>query len=583
MTTSERRLAAIFAADVAGYARLMSADEVGTFRMLEAHRRVMDDLIVGHGGRIANTAGDSVLAEFPSLVAAVECAVEVQTALEALHQPDAGENALRFRIGIHLGDVLVRAGDLFGDGVNIAARLQALAEPGGICLSGEAHAHVRSTLSLSYEDLGLQRVKNIDHPVSAFAIKPSLAQTGRARAALARPSDKPSLAVLPFANLSRDPEQEYLVEGIVDDLINSLYRVRWLIVIARSSSFAYGDRAVDVRQVGRELGVRYVLGGSIRKSGSRIRVTAYLADAASGAHVWTDRFEGPLEDVFELQDSISESVAGVVEPTIRLAEVERARVKPTDSLDAYDLYLRALPLHYTNDRDRLAEAQRLLARAIAADPNYAVAKAFSALTTVIQTNQGWTGRAEQETGIRLAREALADHRDDPVVLRCAGHALAYLAHEHDTATALLDRALELHPNSAEVHHSAGWVGNFACNGEKAAPHFDRAMRLNPFDPEMGHTLIGMTFAQLLREDYEAALHTSSKAVAAMPGSVSPLRARIVALVQMQRLEEARAVGRLVLNMNPTFRVGEFRKVQPFKDPGFVERYTSALLAAGLPE
>jgi adenylate cyclase len=397
---------------------------------------------------------------------------------------------------------MVRGGDLLGDGVNIAARLEGLAEPGGVCISGDVYRHVRAALPLSFTDMGPQVIKNMEEPVQAYTIR-----FGQLRPEPVEPEpvapkslplpDKPSIAVLPFANMSGDPEQAYFSQGIVEDIIAALHRVKWLFVISRSSTAGYQGRSVDLKQVGRELGVRYVLEGSVRKAANRVRITGQLTEAASGRHVWADRFEGSLEDIFELQDRITESVVGAVEPTIRLAEVERAKAKPTESLDAYDLYLRALPLHYSNNRDRMAEAQRLLARAIEIDPCYSLAKAFSALTTVIQTNQGWTSEAEQKKGVHLAREALVDHRDDPVTLRCTGHALSYLAHEHDVGVALLERALTLHPNSAEVHHSAGWVWNFACDGSKALEHFHRAIRLSPLDPEMGHSLMGLTFAQLL--------------------------------------------------------------------------------------
>jgi adenylate cyclase len=582
----ERRLAAILAADVAGYSRLMSQDEAGTLRSLTLHREIMDRLIAEHGGRIANTAGDSVLAEFPSASVAVQCAVEVQTALTALNEEASPDCALRFRIGIHLGDILVKAGDLFGDAVNIAARVQGLAEPGGLCLSGEAYTQVRKSFTVKVNDLGPQHLKNIDEPVKVYAIR--MGGAPGAAGALGGPKspispDRPSLAVLPFKSASGDPAQDYLLEGITDDLITSLYRIKWLVVIARGSSFAFKGEAVSPQQVGQALGVRYVLDGSIRQAGNRIRVTAHLIETASNAHAWTDRFEGSLEDIFALQDQIAESVAGAVEPTIRRAEVSRARTKPTESLDAYDLYLRALPLHYSNIYERLAEAQRLLARAIEIDPNYSTAKAFSALTTVIQTNQGWTSPPEQDQGVRLAREALADHKDDPVILRCGGHALAYLAHEHDLAVALLERALALHPNSAEVHHSTGWVLNFACDGFRAIEHFHRAMRLSPLDPEMGHTLMGLTFAQLLMGRYEEALQTSRKAMAAMPTSLSPLRAAILACDHLGMTAEMKAVAANLLAISPGFRVGQFSKLQPFKDEQFAKSYMTALRKADLPE
>jgi adenylate cyclase len=394
--------------------------------------------------------------------------------------------------------------------------------------------------------------------------------------------DRPSIAVLPFSENAEPGANRYFADGVSSDLLTGLCRIRWLHVIARGSSFRFRGDHVDMSQVERQLRVRYLLRGSIQTVGDRVRIHCHLRDAVKDRYVWGERFEGSRADLFDLQDRITERVVGAVEPTIRFAEVERARAKPTGNLDAYDLYLQALPHHLSSDRVRMGEAQKLLARAIALDPGYSLAKAFSALTTVIQANQGWASDAERASGIELAREALADHRDDPVVLRCVGHALAYLAHEHDTALALLERALVLHPNSAEVHHSAGWVRNFCCDGAAALPHFDRAMCLSPLDPETGHTLAGKTFAHLLAGRHEDALESSRMAVAAMPNSSSPLRAAIFALCELGRVDEARRVGRVLIQVNPAFRLGAFAPVQPFRDPPFAHRYLQALALAGLP-
>ncbi|WP_147022193.1 adenylate/guanylate cyclase domain-containing protein, partial [Microvirga aerophila] len=325
----ERRLAAILAADVAGYSRLMEQDETGTLRALTAHREIMDRLVAEHGGRIANTAGDSVLVEFPSAVDAVQCATAVQDALAQANQDIPQEQRLRFRIGIHVGDVMVRAGDLLGDGVNIAARLEGLADPGGLCISEATYGYVRKALPLAFEDLGPQTVKNIEEPIRAFAVtlesgSPTATRMTPEPTAIQLP-ERPSIAVLPFANMSGDPEQAYFADGMVDDIITGLSRVKWFFVIARNSSFTYRGRAVDLKQVGRELGVRYVLEGSVRRAGDRIRITGQLIEAATGAHLWAERFDGSMENVFDLQDQITESVIGAIEPSLRRAEIERAR------------------------------------------------------------------------------------------------------------------------------------------------------------------------------------------------------------------------------------------------------------------
>ncbi|MBA3516732.1 MAG: adenylate/guanylate cyclase domain-containing protein, partial [Rhizobiales bacterium] len=311
----ERKLAAIFAADVAGYSRLMELDEVWTLRALIVHREVMDRLIAEHGGRIANTAGDSVLAEFSSAVEAVQCAVDIQNALSILNSGEDTERALRFRIGVHLGEVMVKGGDLLGDGVNVTARLQALAAPGGVCISGDIHRQVRKALPLTYTNLGLRQVKNIGEAVQAFIIDAAQGEAafGMREPAQSRPltvPDKPSIAVLPFTNLSSDPEQEYFADGVVEDVITALSRIRWLFVIARNSTFTYKGKTVDLRHVGQELGVRYVLEGSVRKAGRRVRLTGQLIEAETGHHIWTDRFDEDLDDIFELQDRIAASVVG---------------------------------------------------------------------------------------------------------------------------------------------------------------------------------------------------------------------------------------------------------------------------------
>src|SRR5215204_5760112 len=337
----ERRLAAIFAADVDGYSRLMSQNEAATLRALAAARDIMDGLIAAHGGRIANTAGDSVLAEFPSAVDAVQCALAVQEKLAKAGTGEAQDRRLQFRIGVHVGDVVVRGGDLLGDGVNVAARLEGVAEPGGIAISGAAHGYVRKALPLAYTDLGEQQVKNIDEPVRAYSVRPVLTSVPRPIEPKPLPlPDKPSIAVLPFTNMSGDQEQEYFADGVVEDIITGLSRLRWLFVIARNSSFIFKGRAVDVKEVGRALGVRYVLEGSIRKAGNRVRITGQLIDAQTGAHLWAERYDGDLTDIFDLQDAVTREVVTAIEPNLRAVEVERVRSKPTESLDAYDLYLR---------------------------------------------------------------------------------------------------------------------------------------------------------------------------------------------------------------------------------------------------
>jgi TolB-like protein/class 3 adenylate cyclase len=343
-----RRLAAIFAADVAGYSRLMGADEEGTHERLKAHLRDLVNPKIGeHSGRIVKNTGDGLLAEFSSAVEAVRCAVEVQGAMADREAEVPEVSRIRFRIGINLGDVIVEEHDIFGDGVNIAARLETLAEPGAICISRVVRDQVRDKLDYTFEDSGEQHVKNIARPVRIYRVRDRAVPVGQPLPASSQPLPlpaKPSIAVLPFQNMSGDPEQEYFADGMVEEIITALSRIRWLFVIARNSSFTYRGRAVDVKQVGRELGVRYVLEGSIRKAGQRVRITGQLIDAVTGAHLWADRFDGSLEDIFELQDTVAVSVAGVIEPTLQVAEIRRSSDRPTSDLTAYDLYLRALSM-----------------------------------------------------------------------------------------------------------------------------------------------------------------------------------------------------------------------------------------------
>jgi adenylate cyclase len=424
----ERRLAAILAVDVVGYSRLMGEDEEGTLAALRAVRRELSDpKIAEHRGRIVKTTGDGLLVEFASVVDAVRCAVEVQHEMAARNAAVPAERPIEFRMGINVGDIIIEDGDIFGDGVNIAARLEALAEPGGICLSAAAHEQVRDRLDIAFEDLGEQQVKNIARPVRTYRV--ALGASPRAalpvRAPLPLP-DKPSIAVLPFANMSGDSEQEYFADGMVEEIITALSRIRWLFIIARNSSFTYKGRAVDVKQVGRELGVRYVLEGSVRKAGGRVRITAQLVEAETGTHLWADRFDGSLEDVFELQDKIAISVAGVIEPALQAAEMRRSMARPTTDLSAYDLYLRAAAVFYPITRERVFQALGLLEQAIAIDRDYAPALAWAAICHLVLFTQTWVEEAEtsRRKAADLARQALQMAQNDPGVRASAAYVLA---------------------------------------------------------------------------------------------------------------------------------------------------------------
>jgi adenylate cyclase len=582
---TERRLVAIFAADVEGYSRLMGADEVGTLRDLTQRRAILDGLIASHRGRIANTAGDSVLAEFGSAVEAVQCAVEAQTALAEANSSLAPERQINFRIGIHVGDVMVKGGDLFGDGVNIAARLQSLASAGGVCISGVAHDQVRKILPFPFTDLGVQQVKNIEEPVRAYIVSSTGVLPGSSGASAVHKKplplpDKPSIAVLPFQNMSGDSEQDYFIDGMVEDIITALSRIGGLFVIARNSSFTYKGRAADVRAVGRELGVRYVLEGSVRRLAARVRVTCQLIEAATGAHVWAERFDGDSTDIFELQDKITESVAGIIEPNIRRAEIARARAKPTESLDARDLYLRALANFYLLTRESLEEAGTQLQRALDIDPSYALARAHLARIYQIRNLHGWGKTGDQTTALVLARNAIASDDNDPETLRTAGHVLGSFG-DHDRALAAVKRAVTLNPNSAPVLFSTGWVHCYACDPEPAIGYFDRAVRLSPSDPAAEDLLGGLGFAHLVAGRFSDAQTILSRAVKEVPDYGPTYRHLIVALVQLGDIGEARSAAAQLLRIDPEYRNSAHLKM--YRDAAFVERYANALRVAGVPE
>src|SRR5215475_913159 len=419
----ERRLAAILAVDVAGYSRLMGANEEGTLAALRVVRRELGDpKIAEHRGRIVKTTGDGLLAEFASVVDAVRCAVEVQREMIARNAAAPAERRIEFRMGINVGDIIIEDGDIFGDGVNIAARLEALAEPGGVCLSAAAHEQVRDRLDIAFDDLGEQQVKNIIRPVRTYRV----ALGGSSRAALPVEAplplpDKPSLAVLPFQNLTGDAEQEYFVDGMVEEITTAISRLPWLFVIARNSAFTYKGKPFDVKQVAQELGVRYVLEGSVRKAGNRVRITGQLIDTTTGAHIWADRFDGALDDIFELQDHVASGVAGAIEPKLRQSEIERASRKPTANLTAYDLYLRALAQSYRLTEEGVAEAVVLARQALPIDPSYAPAAALVGWCRVVQRGRGWGALSDDDIAeaCLLARQALEAERDDAETIRQA--------------------------------------------------------------------------------------------------------------------------------------------------------------------
>jgi TolB-like protein/class 3 adenylate cyclase len=593
-----RRLAAILAADVAGYSRLMGADEEGTLERLKALRsELLDPKIADHRGRIVKTTGDGMLVEFASVVDAVRCAVAVQTAMAERDTSVAADNRIELRIGINLGDVIVEGDDLYGDGVNIAARIEALADAGGVLVSNTVHDHVRDRLPFVFEDLGEQQVKNIARPVRVYRVRPEGPHptpplpgldpgiTGegsvpgaRVGAAVLPLPDKPSIAVLPFANMSGDPEQEYFVDGMVEEIITALSQIRWLFVIARNSTFTYKGRAVDVKEVGRELGVRYVLEGSVRKAGTQVRITGQLIDAITGTHLWAGRFDGSLEDVFELQDKVAISVAGVIEPALQAAETARSAGRPTNDLTAYDLYLRALAAYFPMTKERIFEALGLLEQAIAIDRHYGPALSWAAICHLRLHFDGWADEPEttRRKGIELARQALQAAENDPGILANCAQVLAQFGEDIGAMMGLVDRALALNPSFARGWFLSGLLRLFAGQPDLAIEHVDTSLRLSPRE-RMGQPLVVIGMASFFKHQFDEAASKLLLSTQDNPGSPIPYRALAACYAHMGRLDEARAIVARLRAITTLVVPSDL----PFRNPEDCELFLSGLrLAAG---
>jgi len=591
--TVSRRLVAVFAADVEGYSRLMGADEVGTLKGLTERRAILDRYIGDHRGRIANTAGDSVLAEFASAVEAVQCAVDAQTALAEANADVAPDRRISFRIGVHVGDVIVRAGDLFGEGVNIAARLQTLANPGSVCISGETYDQVRKVLPITFTDLGAQHVKNIQEPIRAYHVGAPNEATDAAPAHVAEVEnlppipDKPSIAVLPFQNISGDPEQQYFADGMAEDITTALSRFKSLFVIARNSSFGYKGKAIDVKRVGRELGVRYVLEGSVRKAGSRLRIAAQLIDAASGAHIWADRFDGALEDVFEFQDEVTEKVVGAIAPRVERAEIVRAWRRPPSSTDAYDCYLRGLTCLSRMTVDGLEQALALFTKASALDPNYASAYGMAMHChahrfdlLLAETDDVAHRRSEIS---RLWQMVARVGQDDGVALSEAAWAVAYLLRDLSSARQLIDRALELNPNLAGAWANSGWINIWQGHPDLAIEHLGRAERLDPGSLRLTN-FAATAHARFFLGEFEKALALAERMLRHSPDAHVCLRIGAASAAFAGHIDTAHGLAARLQIIDPAFgvsRLGEY--LGPYQKAAFVEKYAEGLRLAGVPE
>jgi adenylate cyclase len=540
---STRRLAAILAADVAGYSRLMEADEEGTLAQLRAIRtELFDPTIAAHNGRLVKTTGDGLLVEFGSVVDALRCATEVQRAMARRNAAVPDEERIEYRIGIHVGDIVVEDGDIFGDGVNVAARLEGLAEPGGVCVSARVQEDAAGKLDLTFDDMGEQQLKNIARPIRVFrVVMERRAEAAKEPAPLALP-DKPSIAVLPFANLSGDPEQEYFADGMVEEIITALSRIRWLFVIARNSSFTYKGQAVDVKQVGQQLGVRYVLEGSVRKASGRVRITAQLIDATSGTHLWADRFDGSLEDVFELQDQVATSVAGVIEPALQAAEMRRSAARPTTDLTAYDLYLRAVAVYFPASKESALKALSFLEQAIAIDRHYGRALSWAAVCLRVLAINGWVEApdASRRRAVDFTRRALQATENDPGVLGNAAIVLAEFGENIAVPMALVDRALALNPSDARCWYASGVVRLWAGEPDLAISHVETSLRLSPRERTgTCHSRIGE--ARFFKRRFDEAASTLLLSIEENPGAPQAYRFLAAAYAHMGRLDEAHAI------------------------------------------
>jgi adenylate cyclase len=562
-TNITRRLLAVFAADVEGYSRLMGADEVGTLEGLTERRAILDKIIGEHRGRIANTAGDSVLAEFGSAAEAVQCAVEAQAALAEANISVSPDKHINFRIGVHIGDVMVRAGDLFGDGVNIAARLQSIAKPGGVCISGATYDQVRKVLPMTFADLGVQRVKNIQEPIRAYQVGATSEADAPARAAEAESPpplpDKPSIAVLPFQNMSGDPEQEYFADGMVEEIITALSRFRSLFVIARNSSFTFKGRAADVKEVGRTLGVRYVLEGSVRKASGKVRITGQLIDALTGAHIWADRFERELTDVFALQDEVTVAVVSAIQPKLLQTEIAMAARRRPESLNAYDFFLRALPQYYLSTREGLAEAIRLAHHALELDPRFGMVAALAGLCHMqrVLWNYATDPQFERREAVRLARWALSVADGDPGTLSDAALISAFMVGDSESEIEMVDRAVALNPNLYQAWLNRGWVYRIAGLPAEALRSLERAIRMSPVDPLLHFTFVGMALAFVDLRRFDEAIAAAKKAQRHNPSYSATYRCLAASFAHLGREAEARDAAVRVLELDPDFTISAF--------------------------
>jgi adenylate cyclase len=584
----DRRLAAIFAGDVAGYSQLMGVDEEGTLRQLKGHRKeLIDPKITEHRGHIVKTTGDGMLVEFVSVVDAVRCAVDIQRGMVERNTDVPAASCIQFRIGINVGDIISDNNDIYGDGVNVAARLEALAEPGGIMVSRNVYDQVRDKLSFGFEDLGEQTVKNIARPVGVHRVSivadaaPILVK-GAAVAAKTEVSstDRPSIAVLPFANMSGDPEQEYFADGISEDIITGLSKLRWFFVIARNSSFTYKGKAVDVKRVARELGVRYVLEGSVRKGGNRVRITAQLIDAATSNHIWADRYDGDLTDIFDLQDKITKSAVAAIEPKLLEAEAMRSQSRPSEDLGAWELVMKANSLLWRQTKTDSEAAIAMLTKATERYPDYAPAHSMLAFALLLRAIPAGVARnLDVKNAAVLATRAAEIDDNDPWAHLALGYA-EFLKRRTEHAVQEFQRALEINPNFAAAHGYLGTAFAFDGQSDQAIIHSNLALRMSPQDPQNAIFNVGLAAANYLAGQFAEAIGCARKAVQQRSGWPPGHRIYCASLAQAGQLDEARAALDRLKDLQPDISIAWIEQNVPYQ-PGPMAKFLEGMRKAGL--
>jgi adenylate cyclase len=587
----ERRLAAVLAADVAGYSRLMGRDEERTLANLKSFRKTLfDPAIAAHRGRIVKTTGDGMLVEFASAVDAARCAVEVQRGMAGQNADIPQDLRIEFRIGIHVGDIIIDDNDIFGDGVNIAARLEGIAEPGGVCISDDAHRQIRGKIDIAFDDIGEQTLKNIAEPMRAWHIR----LAGEAAPAIRSSSspiqvqdlalpDKPSIVVLPFDNMSAEPGQDYLADGIVEAITAALSCIRSFFVIARSSAFTYKGRATNARQIGKELGVAYLLEGSVQKAGNRLRIIVQLIETEGGAHVWSSRFDGAIDEFFDLEDRITEQVAGALQPSVRIAEIERSRRKRPQDLSSYDYTMRAMPHVWALEKEESVKALELLEKALAIDPEYPLALSLAGWCHAQRSVYNWADdiAVSQAMARSLAERAAEMSGDDPIILAVLG-AVHTFVRNHGTARVLLERAVTLDPNAAWAWSRLGWLENYTDQPQKAIEKFERALRLSPIDPMNFNNYVGIGSSHEVAQEYDKAALFYRRALEERPNASWIYRHLASSLSGGGRIEEAKQALAEMMRYYPDLTVSKFKQAMVFSN-ATMDRVANNLRKLGLPD